>query len=140
MKLLPLVITGIVIIATPAFARIGETQDQCSMRYGSAKGSNGQFTIYYQNRLNIAVQYSNGVSIKEIFSPDAGATLQEDQIAELLGANSGGSTWTVRPGIVSLRIYGRADGGATARLDAGGLTIFSESVKIAPVKQPTSGL
>lgn len=108
------------------------------MRYGSPKGSNGQFTIYYKNYLNVAVQFSNGVSIKEIFAAEPGATLQEDQILELLAANSGGSTWTVRSGIVSLRIYGRADGGATARLDAGGLTIFSESAKVAP-KQVTSG-
>lgn len=140
MKLLPLVFAGILIIATPASARLGETPDQCSSRYGFSTGQVGPFTMYHKSQVLIAVVFAEGVSVKEVFAPEPNTKLSDAQISELLAANAGASRWTVSAGEYALRWYSRADGVASATLARNGeLTIYSHSTKVAEIKKPTSG-
>lgn len=122
-----------------AFARLGETPDQCSLRYGSSVGQNGPFFIYSKDHVKIAVLFRDGLSAKEIFAPESGASFSKEQIAELLNANSGGATWSLVSAVSAVyKEYDRSDGRALATFD-GALTIWDCATRIVPGKQPTSG-
>jgi len=62
---------GSLIFATCAFARIGETLDECKSRYGSSSGqiASDQFS-FRRGHINIVVHLRNGRSVQEDYAPD----------------------------------------------------------------------
>lgn len=121
------------------FARLGETPDQCQMRYGSSNGQRGAYVLYYKDHFDIAVMFRDGKSTKEVFSPNTGATLSDEMIEELLRANSEGSAWTTVVSNSTYRAYRRNDDAAFATLEAGKLTIEDRARKTISSKPSTSG-
>lgn len=99
-----------------AFARIGETLDECEARYGSKTGSVAADQITFQRGgITIIVRVRDGRSIQEDFAPEAGGRLSESQIEQLLNENAEGSTWE-RNGETPVETdYFRKDGKASAR-------------------------
>lgn len=144
MRLLLSVLAGILIPATSCFARLGETPDQCSMRYGLSVGESGPFTIYSKDHIKISVMFRDGISVQEAFCPEPGTRFSEDQVMEFLTANSNGAKWSGPSSLKTYyRHYFRLDRKAYASFSNGVLTISvensSDSQVVVPGKQPTSG-
>lgn len=142
MKIFAVVSFGILLSAVTASARLGETPDQCQMRYGTTNGSRGTYVLYYKDKFDIAVMFRDGKSVEEIFSPNVGGEFTEDLLAGFLSANSEGSTW--QTGDTSgHRHYVRLDGRASASFDSKKLSIYARAERktqtIVPGKEPTSG-
>lgn len=141
------VLASLLLVAT-ASARLGETPDQCAMRYGNSTGASGQFTIYSKDHILIAVLFEAGRSVREVFSSEPGAFLNEKQVVDLLNANSESAPWKITRDSPGFRKYERADSGAIALYEwitlAGGerggkqLTIRAWPSKV-PQQEPASG-
>ena len=138
MKIFANAIFGILLSALTTFARLGETPDQCQMRYGSSNGQKGEFTLYHKDHFDIAVLFRDGKSVQEIFLSNVNPAFSEDQVAELLTANSEGSSWLIKSNNL-VRKYERLDGAAFATLSGQSLVMTSVLAKIVPGKQPSSG-
>jgi hypothetical protein len=78
-----------------AHARLGDTQDQLTARYG--KGSVvGKGVLFFQaQNWTITVWLTDGVSVAERYQNKTGLT--DEDIAGLLSVNSQGHTWKVKP-------------------------------------------
>lgn len=99
-----------------AFARLGETPDQCAMRYGSSTGRSASDQLSYsRGHLLITVYFSKDRSIREDFAPESGGSLTEAQVVELLQENAEGSSWEVMGQSATATSYMRKDGRATAQ-------------------------
>jgi hypothetical protein len=80
--------------ASPTFARIGETLDECQQRYGSATGDVSASDITFRrDSVIIVIHFRRGKSFQEDFAPESGARLNEAQIKQFLDENAEGSTW-----------------------------------------------
>jgi hypothetical protein len=103
------------IFATCAFARIGETLDECKSRYGSAgQIAADQFT-FQSGQLSIVVHIRNGRPVQEDFAPQSGNVLSEVDFTQLLQENSEGSSWELTGETATYASYLRKDGKATAQ-------------------------
>jgi hypothetical protein len=104
--------TSLLLIAlmfsTPAFARIGETEAQIEVRYGEPRASkreNGLVNRAYTSRgFDILVSFEKGISCGEEYQKNPPTPLLDDDIAALLGANSGGGKWHQVPDSSSDRL------------------------------------
>ena len=77
-----------------AEARIGETLDQCSYRYGSSIGHISRDQVQFnRGHIYITVHVRGNHSIREDFGPEAGGTLSDAQIDAILKDNAKGSHW-----------------------------------------------
>jgi len=77
-----------------AEARIGETLDQCSYRYGSSIGHYSRDEVRFNyGHIYITVHVRNNHSIREDFGPGAGGTLSDAQIEAILKDNAKGYHW-----------------------------------------------
>lgn len=133
--ILLVVATTCLLSSATAFARLGETPDQCQMRYGTSNGSSGAYTRYYKDHFDIAVLFRDGKSFEEIFSPNGGSGLTEAAVAELLAANSDGAGWSITANGSTYKTYLREDGDAHATLSEGSLKIaarFASKLVVAP--------
>jgi hypothetical protein len=95
------------LLVSPAFARIGETEQQIEKRYGKSTltvstGNEPLQKVYQSSGLNITVTYLDGVSQREIFTKQDGSELSKNEIAILLEANAAGSKWIEDPTATSL--------------------------------------
>jgi hypothetical protein len=107
---------GSLILATFAFARIGETLDECKARYTGLESSIGFDEFKFKRgSITVIVHIRNGRSVQEDFAPERGSSLSESDFAELLQENSEGSTWKLLSETPSHMSYTRADGRATAQ-------------------------
>ena len=107
----------IALFARPAFARIGETAEECEARYGNKTGQIGTHAFTFsKDHITITVLFENDRSVREMFTPEFGEGISEQQVVDLLSANSGGSSWKVQKENVTQgwRKYERADGAALA--------------------------
>ena len=106
----------IVLIASPSFARVGETPDECAIRYGSSTGNlaKGQAT-FRRGGVTIVVHFENGKSVREDFGPESGGMLSDDQINSLLQESAEGSSWDKAGETSTVISYGRKDGHASAQ-------------------------
>jgi hypothetical protein len=91
-----------------AEARIGETLDQCSYRYGSSIGHISRDQVRF-NRGHI-------YSVREDFGPEAGGTLSDDQIAAILKDNAAGHSWEIVGETATKVNFIRTDGHARAEV------------------------
>ena len=85
-----------VILPTIAFARIGETRQQCDARYGAGgppstinPNANSTTASYNKSGLSISVWFINGRAGHISYSNIDAKPLTKDQLATLRSANSG---------------------------------------------------
>ena len=79
-----------------AQARVGETLDQCSYRYGASIGHYSHDQVRFNHgHIYITVHVRNHHSIREDFGPEAGATLSDAQIHAILEDNAKGYHWDI---------------------------------------------
>jgi len=112
-------LTGVVLFCvatTICLARIGETLDDCKLRY-SGSGEPLGFDQFKFRRGSIAVivHIRNGRSVQEDFAPERGSLLSESDFAEILQENSEGSTWELASETATYTSYLRKDGKASAQ-------------------------
>jgi hypothetical protein len=107
-----------------SFARLGETLDQCKTRYGGPTGQYGEDEfLFTRDHTAITVHFRANRSVQEDFGPDAGGTLSEAQVAEILQENSEGSTWEANGDSPVMITYMRKDGRAVAQCAKKGATL-----------------
>src|SRR6185295_904378 len=69
-------VSTLLALTGPAEARIGETLDQCSYRYGGSIGHYSHDQVRFnRGHIYITVYVRDHHSIREDFAPEAGATL-----------------------------------------------------------------
>ena len=79
-----------------AEARIGETLDQCSYRYGASIGHYSHDQVRFsRGHVYITVHVRDHHSIREDFGPEAGGTLSDAQIHAILEDNAKGYHWDI---------------------------------------------
>jgi hypothetical protein len=85
-------------LVLPAHARLGETEDQLTARYGKGSvpwQSTPEYPVsvqmFYKNGTTITVRLIDGISVGETYQQDSGAT--EKEMDALLTANAQGHTW-----------------------------------------------
>ena len=103
----PFIAIAFFLLVAPAFARIGETEQQIEKRYGKSTltvstGNEPLQKVYQSSGLNITVTYLDGVSQREIFTKQDGSELSKNEIAILLEANTARSKWIEDPTATSL--------------------------------------
>jgi hypothetical protein len=77
-----------------AEARIGETLDQCTYRYGASIGHYSYDQVRFnRGHIYITVHVRDNHSIREDFAPGAGETLSDAQIHAILQDNAAGYHW-----------------------------------------------
>jgi hypothetical protein len=115
MKIL-LAITALFLTIGAAKGSLGETPDECALRYGSASGNLSPDQIIYQRSgITIIVRFRDGRSIQEDFAPQAATRLSEAEIKQLLEENGRGSIWETNGETAAATDYFRKDGKASAR-------------------------
>lgn len=91
--------TIIMLTASAALARIGESQDECRARYGEPVDSKPGSAIYVKNGLIICVEFHAGKADLLIFVKEktdilgTSEALSETEVSTLLKANGGGQEW-----------------------------------------------
>jgi hypothetical protein len=116
MKAIP-VLMLVLSLSGLADARVGETLDECSYRYGSSIGHVGKDEVRFNHgHIYIIVHVRNNRSIREDFSPEAGATLSDDQIAAILKDNAKGYNWEKVGESPNVVRFMRIDGHARAEV------------------------
>jgi hypothetical protein len=97
MKLLSFISTLVVLLlaVSPAKARLGETLNQLTARYGPPTARLPETPrIFHKGGWIITVSLINGVSVGEKFQKSGGPNTED--IAQLLSINSQGQTWTLK--------------------------------------------
>ena len=81
-------------LSSSAEARVGETLDECSYRYGASIGHYSHDQVRFnRGHIYITVHVRNNHSIREDFGPEAGGTLSDAQIEAILKDNAKGHQW-----------------------------------------------
>ena len=130
------VVITLLMLVSPAFARIGETEQQIEARYGKAtdtlsKGNEPLQKLYRSSGLDIGVTYIDGVSQIESFRKEDRSALSKNEIALLLEANAAGSKWIEDPiasVVADLQVWKLESGGRKAvyKKSQGGLLILTD--------------
>jgi hypothetical protein len=103
------------------FARIGETEQECTARYGEPvkKGSNDSL-LYQKSDLNIFITFFDGKADAIAYWKIAkGEQLSENEVEILLNSNSGGVPWKKRAVISMDREWETENGELLATYDNG---------------------
>lgn len=75
-------------------ARVGETLDQCTYRYGASIGHYSYDQVRFnRGHIYITVHVRDHHSIREDFASEAGETLSDAQIQAILQDNAAGHHW-----------------------------------------------
>jgi len=99
------IIVSAALFASPAFARIGETEAQIEKRYGKPKftfsqGDELPSKGYISAGLRITVTYVDGVSESEFYQKPDQSALSETEIKTLLAANAEDGIWAEQPEVL----------------------------------------
>jgi hypothetical protein len=86
----------------PAAGRLGETLEECKVRYGEVVSIERSSEAYPQycfrkGNIEIRVRLVNNRSGEEIFTAAYEHRMSQSQVDEILAANSNGSTWQRMP-------------------------------------------
>lgn len=104
-------------LSASAHARIGETLDQCTYRYGSSIGHYAKDQVRFnRGHIYITVHVVNNHSVREDYAPEAGATLSEHQIEAILHDNADGHHWNKTAESASRVTLMRSDNRARAQI------------------------
>src|SRR5262249_52785784 len=117
-------------LSLTSFGGLGETLDQCKLRYNSPTGSNANEVFFSSNHMVIAVQFLSDRAIQMDFSPELGDTFSETQVAEILRENAEGSTWEINGDTPAMITYLRKDGRATAQCAKKGITLNTKGALV----------
>jgi hypothetical protein len=100
-----------------ADARVGETLDECTYRYGSSIGHYSKDQVRFnRGHIYITVHVRDHHSIREDFAPEAGATLSDAQIEAILKDNAKGHKWEKVGESANVIRFVRTDGQARAEV------------------------
>ena len=112
-----IVLLTLLALSGSAEARVGETLDQCSYRYGASIGHYSHDQVRFnRGHIYITVHVRGNHSIREDFGPEAGATLSDAQIHAILEDNARGYHWdTVGETATKVNLL-RTDGHARAEV------------------------
>jgi hypothetical protein len=86
-------IAALVLFASIAFARIGETEAQTEARYGKSTSGSRPTKAYFHKDFFIIVTFDNGASAIETYEKRNGSPMSTVEIRTLLDANGGGTKW-----------------------------------------------
>jgi len=103
------------LFASTCFARLGETLDECKMRYGQSDQLAPDQFKFSRGQIIIIVRIRNGRSIQEDFAPESGGVLSESDFSQLLQENAEGSTWEISGETATYTSLSRKDGRASAQ-------------------------
>ncbi len=92
MKRLCIFFALLLVIAPAAYSRLGESVEECAVRYGQARGRTGAFTIYTKNGINAECVFDAEQRCCLIRFSAAGE-LELGMIDALLLANAGTAKW-----------------------------------------------
>ena len=91
------------VMATPAFARVGETVEQLNQRYGKPteikqgpvdkKGGAIEMRRYVFRGFSILVGLENGISQGEVYRKEDRSRMLQSEISGLIAVNAGSSPW-----------------------------------------------
>jgi hypothetical protein len=102
-------------LCASAEARIGETLDQCSYRYGASIGHYARDQVRFSHgHIYITVHVRGNHSIREDFAPEAGGTLSDHEIAAILKDNAQDHSWEITGETATKVTFIRTDGHARA--------------------------
>lgn len=97
----------VLLTVAPAFARIGETPEQCEQRYGESNPlkSTGDTKTYHKGDFSITIAFLKGKAAFIEFVRDIrtdapvwdARNLSEEEIQKLLTANASGKSWKKQP-------------------------------------------
>ena len=130
-------------LTSPAFARIGETPEQCEARYGKPVETREISSTYRKGGVIVDCWFIEGRCAKITFQTIQATTTEkdaswnsftEDHKSQLMAANSGGERWVRNGGTEYAPIFKTSDGSRNAKLGSGMVTIESESWKISNLK------
>ena len=135
MRIVLFTLLGIVGLAAPARARLGESADQLVVRYGQPlsevdqKGEGGKIpladVVFEKGGFRIKVTLTNGLSVAESIQKIDGQPLTLNEIRILLTINAQGHGWEAPQMVQGEKLWTRDDS-ATARLaQDGSFTIKS---------------
>jgi hypothetical protein len=132
MKIQFLTLFLIVSLTGPAWARLGETEDQLIARYGDPtnKGSGGpvgektSWIHFKKSGFDIEVILFNGVSSQEHITNSQGDGMTTQEIKTLLDANAQGHAWKELSGGQNWQ----RDDGALASINGSGLLFQSKEL------------
>jgi len=100
-----------------AEARIGETLDECTYRYGPSIGHISYDQVRFnRGHIYITVHVRDHHSVREDFAPEAGATLSDHQIEAILKDNAQGHSWEITGETATKVTFLRTDGHARAEV------------------------
>jgi hypothetical protein len=100
-----------------ADARVGETLDECSYRYGASIGHYSKDQVRFnRGHIYITVHVRDNHSIREDFAPEAGATLSDAEITAILKDNAKGYKWEKSGESANVVRFVRTDGHARAEV------------------------
>lgn len=103
------------LLGSNLFARIGESLDECKLRYGSAGQVAPDEYKFNRGHVAIFVHIRNGRSIQEDYAPESGDSFTQSDFDELLAENSEGSTWDITGETSGSVTLFRKDGKASAQ-------------------------
>jgi len=89
-----LIIAVLFLAANTAQARLGETADQLTARYGQGTGVGTNVQTFHKQNWTITVWLKDGVSAAEQYQKVGGPS--DDDINTLLSNNAQGQTWKVK--------------------------------------------
>lgn len=106
---------------TPAYARIGETEDECTKRYGKPTSHEhsdnppSDCTVYETGRFQVKAYFLNGHAEALLVHTRDHSPFCQDELDVIMNANSAGATWSLVSSGTSrqARIYQRSDDLAT---------------------------
>jgi len=88
------ILTLVLSLSGLADARVGETFDECTYRYGPSIGHISHDQVRFnRGHIYITVHVRDNHSIREDFAPEAGGTLSDAQIDAILKDNAKGYKW-----------------------------------------------
>ena len=111
------VLTPLLFLSRFADARVGETLDECTYRYGSSIGHYSKDQVRFnRGHIYITVHVRDHHSIREDFGPEAGGTLSDAQIEAILKDNAKGYKWEKVGESANVVGFVRTDGHARAEV------------------------
>jgi hypothetical protein len=123
----------LLVLTTPAFARLGENPDELVARYGQPLGEADQKRMgekialakvsFQKGGFQIDVVITDGLSVQEHYHKLNGQPINEQEVGTLMAANSQGRTW-LQPKVTNgMRIWSRDDGATATYEGDGSLTL-----------------
>ena len=108
------------IVASPAFARLGDTPQQCQERYGAPRQTQAPLTYYQKSGFVIMASFYDGkvdcIGFRKVEENiiKKSIAISDNEIEQLLKVNAGPATWKKRDVISMNREWKTEDGGLSA--------------------------